>query len=458
VTSWKRALSTIAVTLLGAGEARAAPDDVGDDHYLAVHSETRADLFRRAALPGPNGAIIGTETALPIRQSVSLSARDLDTPVGTDSTDFELSAWGLVAGAPDGLGPSPDGDIQTAFVRLHRGPASLRLGRQVVTGGAARYARFDGVTVDAALGMGFEASAYGGLTALPRWSARPAYYNLGSSSDVALRNPAALPPSGRSGYVLAGARAGWSNENVGATLSFHEQRDFGELSHRSLGADVRAQASERVSVFGDAILEVDARRFSDARLWVDASPARPLDVSLEYRHTEPALLLARTSVLSVFSTGAFDETGAEGLLKASRDISLDASGFVQLYDGGRPGARSEVALKVVADKNRRTFVRLSHARLLAPDNGYHSVRASLSQRLMPSVTGTLEAYFYLYDHPVLRYRTSSVFAGTLGFRPSRALGVLLASSIAQTPYARLDAQTSLQVTCDFDVSGIRRTR
>ncbi|HVW29641.1 MAG TPA: hypothetical protein VHC69_29965 [Polyangiaceae bacterium] len=445
------------VTVAGVPDAHAASTDAADDHSITVHSETRADLFRRAPLPGPEGAIVETQTLLPIRETLLLRALDLDTPVGRDSVDLELSAWGAVVAPAGAPAQSPDGDVQTAYVRLHRGPVSLRLGRQVVAGGAARYARFDGAMVDAAFGAGFDVGAYGGLTALPRWDERPAYYNLGASSDVALRNPSALPPSGRSGYALGGARFGWSNAKGGAQVSFHEQHDAGALDHRSLGADAQLRPVERLALFADAILELDARRLSDARGWIDATPFEPLDVSFEYRHTEPSLLLSRTSVLSVFSTSAYDETGVFAKLTATRRVAVDASGFAQIYDGSRPGGRGDVAVTFVADRARRTLLRLSYARLVAPENGYHSSRASVSERLLPPLTLTVESYLYWYDHAVRGYRTSSVFAGTLGFRPRGPFGALLASSLAESPYARLDAQAMLQLSCDLDFSGRRRS-
>jgi hypothetical protein len=353
---------------------------------------------------------------------------------------------------------SPDGDVQTAYLRLHRGPFSVRLGRQLLTGGAARYVRFDGASAGARFGQGFEALAYGGMTALPRWSARPAYYNLGASSDVVLRDPAALPPSGRAGYWTGGARLGWAGPELGAQLSFHEQRDHGELSHRSLGADAQVRPLDRLAVFGGAIFELDATRLSDVRFWADAALAKPVDLSLEYRHTEPALLLARTSVLSVFSTSAYDETGGEVTVRATSNVTFEGTGYLQLYEGSRPGGRSEAAAKFVTDRNRRSLVRLSHARLIAPENGYHSLRASYSQRFLQTLTGTLEAYFYLYDRAVREYRSSSVFAGTLAMRPDRVFGVMLAGSVARTPFASLDAQALVQVTCDFDLSGPRRAQ
>jgi hypothetical protein len=451
-------LSAPLVVLSLAATSSAAPKELGDDHYIHIHSETRADLFRRAVLPGPNGALVGTETVLPVRETVLLRAQNLDTPLGKDSADVEASGWALVALSRGAPAQSPDGDVQTAYLRLYRGPVSFRIGRQVLTGGAARYARFDGASVDARFGPGFDVLAYGGMTALPRWSARPAYYNLGAASDVALRNPAGLPPSGRAGYWTGGARLGWAGPNVAAQISFHEQRDHGELSHRSLGADTQIRPLDRLAVFGAAIFEVDATRLSDVRLWVDASPAKPVDVSLEYRHTEPALLLARTSVLSVFSTSAYDETGGDVTVRATSNLAFEGTGYLQLYEGSRPGGRSEASAKFVTGRNRHTLVRLSHARLLAPENGYHSLRASFSQRLLQTLTGTLEAYFYLYDRSVREYRSSSVFAGTLTMRPDRVFGVMLAGSVAQTPFARLDAQALVQVTCDFDLSGPRRAR
>jgi hypothetical protein len=274
---------------------------------------------------------------------------------------------------------------------------------------------------------------------------------------VALRNPAALPPSGRSGYALAGALFGWSNASGGARVSFHEQHDGGELAHRSLGADAELRPAERLAFFADGILELDARRLSEARGWIDAAPLPPLDVSLEYRHTEPSLLLSRTSVLSVFSTSAYDETGVFAKLAASRRVTVDASGFAQIYDGSHPGGRGDAAVTFVVDGEHRSLVRLSYARLVAPDNGYHSARASFTERVLPPLTFTLESYLYWYDRAVRGYRSSSVFAGTLGFRPRGRFGALFASSLAESPYARLDAQASLQLTCDLDFSSVRRS-
>lgn len=211
--------------------------DLGLDRYeLSVQSETYAQLFRRALLPGPNGSLVSTDTVAPLHEYVSLRATDLDTAWRKDSLDFELAAWGRAWFGPRNAERPFEGDVQTANVHYRHGPVSLRLGRQVVAGGAARFARFDGLGVEAELGAGITARAYGGFTALPRWNQRPYYDHLGAASDSLLRDSEALEAAPRHKYWLAGARLGWASAERRAGLSFHEQRERSGLSQRSLGA------------------------------------------------------------------------------------------------------------------------------------------------------------------------------------------------------------------------------
>jgi hypothetical protein len=80
------------------------------------------------------------------------------------------------------------------------------------------------------------------------------------------------------------------------------------------------------------------------------------------------------------------------------------------------------------------------------------VRTSLSRRILRPLTGTLEAYWYLYDDPIRGRQSSEVYAGTLSHRVSDALSLLWGASVAQSPYARFDAQTVLRASYDFDFS------
>jgi hypothetical protein len=436
--------------LLGCPAARAdAPPR--DEFELVAHGETQLELFRRALLPGPNGALVSSATVAPAYQTLLLRARDLDTPVDRDSLDLELTAWGRAWFGE--LNPERrfDGDLQTLNVRYRRGGASLRLGRQHVAGGAARYSRFDGLEFDADLGSGFSARLYGGFSVLPRWQERPGYYYLGAASDMELRALAETPDPSRPSRWVAGTRVAWSIPVAGAALSFHEQRADG-LDRRSLGASARAQLAASASLRADAILELDSQRVADAALWLDWTPTPRVDLSLEYLHVEPALLLSRQSVLSVFSSDSYDETGGFGRVRITEALSLESSGFVQLYASGHPGARGEAALLFSQGRLRRTLLRAGYTRVLTSDNGYNSLRLSLLRRLSPKLSSTVEAYSYLYDRPIRGYRSSSVYAATLGYQANDALNLLLGGSFSRSPYARADAQAELRLAYEFDAS------
>jgi hypothetical protein len=61
---------------------------------LTARSETHLQFFQRALLPGPNGAIVSEDTALPITEYVTVDARNVDAPWQKDGLHLEFSAWG----------------------------------------------------------------------------------------------------------------------------------------------------------------------------------------------------------------------------------------------------------------------------------------------------------------------------------------------------------------------------
>jgi hypothetical protein len=402
-------------------------------------------------LPGRNGALVSSDTVAPIYQYAFARATNLDTPWRKDSLDFELSAWGRGWLGPRETEQPFDGDVQIANARYRQGPVSLRVGRQQLAGGAARFVRFDGADFAVELGAGLDADAYAGWTVLPRWNQRRHYEQLGAVAEVA-PEPATLEAVSRGKYWLTGGRLGWSGRERRAGLSFHEQREPGGIARRNLGLDARVPLVTHAIAGTTALFDLDRGRFADARLWLDTSPATFCDLSIELLHTEPALLLSHQSVLSVFGSAQYEEAGSYATFRANRTLAFDASAFAQVYHGGRPGARTELSARSFVDAARSTFLRLAYARVLAPDNGYHSLRSSLSRRFAPRWSATLEAYAYFYDRAIRNYRASTVYAGTVSFEAASRLSLLLGASLAHSPYASLDAQASLRVSYAFELS------
>lgn len=436
-----------------AAAQQAAPARGDDRHELEAHSETYAALFRRALLPGPSGAVVESETVAPIYEYLSLRASKLDTPWRPDSVTIELAGWGRVLTTDNRYERGLDGDLQTAFVAYQQDHFALRLGRQQVVGGAARFARFDGVMVGLERLSGISARAYAGFSVQPRWNERTTYHHLGSESDSLLRDPSVLDEIPRRRYWLAGASLGYQTRRASVMASFHEQRERSVLAHRNLGLDARASLSEMALLGGSAVLDTDSSRLADGRVWLDLTPVKPLSLSLEYLHTEPALWLSRQSVLSVFSSDRFDEAGGIVTLDLLRRLRLEGACFATVYDDHRPGARSEGTLRFSA--SRRTQLRLSYARVIAATNGYQSLRSSWQERLSRRLSSTLEAYYYFYDRAILGYRASSVYAGTLSYEPSERWSLLWGASLSRTPYAALDAQMLVRLSVAFDRGGGR---
>jgi hypothetical protein len=418
-----------------------------DRFSVSAQSETYVQLYRRALVPGQNGQVVPTETAVPITEYLAANARDLDAPWQKDAIGMEFAAWGRVWPTSTSLERPFDGDVQTANVRLDAGPAWTRIGRQQIAGGAARFARFDGITVGARQG-GLFAEGYGGFTVLPRWDARMGYHQLGSQEDTLLTYQP--PPSERHSHWLAGGRVGYQMARVSGSVSFHDEQVEGAVDHRNLGLDLGAQPIDEASVGGSALLDLDSGRFGQARLWVDASPHPLLDVGAEFLHAEPALLLSRQSIFSVFTTDSYEEFGGTLSAKVLRWLRLDAQGYVEAYEQTGPGARGELATRVAFGRVNPTVFRVAYARVIAPQNGYQGVRASFSRKLTPRVSTTLEAYGYFYDQQIAGYSRSSVFAGTAAYRVLEPVELLLSASLASSPYAALDAQTMLRAVVSFD--------
>lgn len=428
----------------GSAPAAAEPDRF----EVTAESQTYLHLFRRALLPGPAGALVTTDTAAPLTQYFSARATNVDSPWHRDAIDLEVAAWGRVWPTSGGFERPFDGDVQSANVRYRLGRHWLRLGRQLMAGGAARFSRFDGVAVGGSLEGGWSLTAYGGAAVLPRWDALPGYHQLGRAERELLQGvPLQLD---RGAHWLAGARLGFQSEHHGGALSFHEQRERGGLGRRNLGLDFSGRLLPELGYGGSALLELSARRLADLRAWLDVEPHRLLRVSVEALRTEPSLYLSRQSVLSVFSTEGYTELGGFASLQARSWLRLEGSGYGEVYDLGRPGARAELAARFEVDRYYATFVRLGYSRVIIGNVGYQALRASLARQLARPLRATAELYGFFYDQAVEGYRASSVYSGTLDYQATARLALLWGASLSRSPYSRLDAQTLVRLSYDLD--------
>ncbi len=458
--SARSSIPRVALALIAAsGVAHAQDaDSVADRYELSARSNTYVRWFQRSVLPGAGGTQITSDTLVPVYEYVTVRVIDLDTAWSKDSTDVELSAWGsaLVVAPDEGRDAWNerrfDGDVTIANVRHRVGPASLKLGRQIVTAGSARFSHIDGISAGARSDFGLGLDAYAGLTVLPRWAERPGYQHLGSARESLVEQPDALPDPTRTEYWMVGSRLHYTHADKAAFgVSFHEQTEAGELGRRDLGADLAVTPFRELGLAGDAFLDLDSTQLVEARAQAELRPTDRIDVLAEYRRAEPGLLLSRQSVLSVFSTDRFDELGGEVGYRPTSRLTLGLGSWLQVFGGDDPGARASAKAKIVPDRPRRVTLQLVASRVSERENGYWSGRGSVRYRFIDPAAITLEHYVYKYDAPIHGFGTSTVEAAAIQWALTPELGVLFGSSVARTPYASLDAQALLRVSYGLDL-------
>jgi hypothetical protein len=426
----------------------AIPDSV----VLEAHSSTYIPLFQRALLPGPAGAVSHTSTMLPVYEYLMLRLIDADVPWAKNSVDAELSLWGagsIVGKDIDGRGGERylDGDVSVASITHRYGPGYVKLGRQYVSGGAARYAHLDGISGSYRADWGGIATAYAGYTALPRWYDVPNYRLLGSTADAMVVRPEDLPHGSRNGNWMAGGRVGYSHLRYGELgASIHEQRENGALGRRDLAFDVRLPTVKSINGDARAIFDLDSGMLADAFFGLSWHPTNPLDVSVDYRRMTPTLLMSRQSVLSVFTVDRFDELGGEVRYRFDRRVVGFLGSYVEWFESGDVGSRVRTGVRVIPDDRHRVLVNASYTRVTEPLNGYHGTRLSVGYRFDVPLQLTAEQYLYLYEHAIRGMNASSVHALNGSYRVAQAWDVMLGGSLFNSPYAAMDAQAMFRLT------------
>jgi hypothetical protein len=182
------------------------------------------------------------------------------------------------------------------------------------------------------------------------------------------------------------------------------------------------------------------------RLWLDLQAAEDLSLFPEYARTEPAALLSRQSVLSVFATDGYQELGGRAHFQAHRSLAFDVGGWGQWFDTSGTGTRLSTTLRIQPEQAPGLSILLRYGRVIASDNGYHSLRFALAAPVTGSLSATLDSYAYFYDEAIQGRAVSSIYSGTLNYQLEPEFAVLFGASLARSPYASLDAQSLVRLS------------
>jgi hypothetical protein len=391
-----------------------------------------------------------TRTTYSATEFVNLSMRAIDLP-GVQDLRLQLSAWatgGLVSSGPDGI---LIGDVQllTLTGSLFDHHLNLTLGRQLVTGGAARALQLDGVNASVNIAAGFGFNAYIGAPTPSPLATGPGIYAYVGAPSV---NRGVVPI----GDFAFGGRAFWRpsfGSEVG--ISFNEVLDEGVLARQDLGLDLHYAILSNLGVSASGIFSLAEMQVADAEVSLSWQILPTLELSAKGQYSMPELSLPLTSIFTVFAYPERTAVGGSVFWQALPRLSIYGE-YEQLWVDG--GSGNEADLKVTYKFNRSSTLGVNGRLLLVPVNGYTDARAWFLQTLTDKFRLSADLDWIWLQNPINQVRDSVV--GTASFNwiiGSGWTAMLSASGGTTTLYSTVFTATA-RVSYDFAAAekGARR--
>jgi len=302
---------------------------------------------------------------------VGLSVRGLDIPGAIEDLRFQLSAWGTaatIAGTPEQL---LTGDFELLYIQgsLFQRHLTLTVGRQLISGGAARVLQLDGLNGTVTFGK-FGISGYVGQPVVaPRVS--------GEGVAAYVYAPTASRGVVPLGDFAFGGRAFWRpSYGTEVGVSYLEILNGSVIARQDLGVDAHVLILPNLSLTASGILSLVELRVADGQLGLSWHILPTLEVFVNGARTEPDLFLSRTSIFSVFAYTERTAVGGGVFWQALPRLSFYGA-YNQLWVDG--GSGNEANLGITYQLDRKSKVGFNGHILYIPVNGYTDVRGWVSE-------------------------------------------------------------------------------
>lgn len=417
-------LAAVAILAVSAGRpTRAETVEVTSTTLLRVGQETRGGQ----PLQKPT-----LDTVAPAFEILSISAHGVKNPA-VDDLAIVVSTWGSYELADrrwdDGTESNLTGDVVTGYFqgKLFRRRLTLRLGREQVASGAGRMVHLDGGEAVAVLPLGIRLSAYGGVPVSQRFTTRRAIYNWNpAGGDLAYGGRAAWT------YVLPG----FPGRGVDVGVSANVVRDHGDPVREEAAVDLRLQPTASLFLTGLGAYSLYDERASEAAIRAAWSATRALRVDADARYVAPDLLLARNSILSVFTAETRRSFGAGASYRLAKGLEVGASYHLDLEPGREIGASSYLGHEAEARVDWERGRTLAGAEVLfldALENGYVAARL-FGRREMGRFFAAADVLTHLFRDKVNGESTAVTGALTGGVDLTRGFSAVVSGSAGMTPF------------------------
>jgi hypothetical protein len=339
-------------------------------------------------------------SAVPAYQSISLTLSDVKLKF-VDDVRLVLSAWGQATFIDPQAGLAADLDLFYLEGKLFKQRLHIRLGRQLLYGGAFRSLPVDGAMVNVRVVQGLHIMAAGGAPVTPLF---------GTSRGDAL------------GGVRLSYRIAWNGE-VG--LSFVQVSEKGRTLRQEAAADLQLQPHRMVWLTGFAALSTVDARVSEADVALRVTPHRIVEASVDWRRLAPDLFIPRSSIFSVFSQETRDEAGASVYLRPHARVRLYLHSHLISAEAGL-GHRTAGKFTLSLGPQGQATVGVE-ARIygLPDERGFEQLRLFATYRVLTRLFFTVDCDGYHLDRPVNGQTFSFTGAGTIGVDIGRGVRTLI---------------------------------
>lgn len=385
---------------------------------VAMPTAARADVIEgtvTTVLTGrsdPRDGVI--YSVVPVYQLLNFTLRDVNLP-GNDKIvsdlRLEVSAWfGGLLGEPYG-GQRFTGDVNLAFAeaKFFRRKIELRLGRQMVVGGVARFSHIDGATLTFNVWRGLGLSVFGGVPVIPRFGLKVGDATAGT----------------RLFY-----RVGYRTE-VGA--SFVHLHDHGRAARQDIGIDARTQPHRAISLSGLVVFSLLEKQLAEADFGVTLQPWRFLTARVDYRHDVPSLWIPRSSIFAVFSDTTRDEVGGEVEIRWPRYLASRTDYHTVIDDNG-VGHRAGTRLTITPTNDGRTQIGIEGRMLKRVGRGYFEGRAFAFHKILPTLLVSVDVDAYKFDQALNGRDYSVTGTASLAWEFARGFRAAASGAVIVSPF------------------------
>ncbi len=363
-----------------------------------------------------------SHTATPFLERVGLSTAGPDTAWFKD-VRFNVLAWALADPSVLSGERVLAGDVDLAYVQatVFARRLSLRLGRQLVIGGAVRATSIDGLNTELMIWRGIGVSAYGGVPVVSRFAVAR-------------------------GDGIAGGRAFWRKSiDTEMGVSFIELLDHGLTSRRDLGIDARYAPSPVWAFNGSAIWSLWAGRLAEGEVTARWEPRLNIQVLATYRRTAPDLFISRGSIFSVFAEEHRDEAGGGVFWKPERWVGLYADARALWVDAGSGvDATGRATFNVGVSTLGGELRRFSET-----TNGYSQARVWVVRPLSRTLSVSGDLSGFLFDHSINAVPRSFNATGSANYAFAPGWRAVLSGVFGDTPFFTHRFEIIARLAYDF---------